>query len=229
MRWPLLVALALLSASPARAADPDALWKIVDGKCVPAARAGAEPKPCAAVDATRGAAILKDNSPEKPYHYLAIPTARVTGIEDNGVLTDRSFEAAWENRQMVAAKLGRPLPRTAFVLAVNSRNGRSQSQLHVHIDCIRPDIRGALDSQPIGEAWAVFPVPLDGHQVIARHVSGETLAGINPFRLLAERVDGDLGDWTLVVAPVADGFDLIAHNDAFAHGEAMMDFTCHGF
>ncbi|MCX7383640.1 MAG: CDP-diacylglycerol diphosphatase [Alphaproteobacteria bacterium] len=222
-------ALFLLAIQSACAADPDALWKIVDSKCAPAARAGLEPKPCTSLDLPRGVAILKDNAADKPYHYLAIPTAKVTGIEDPSVLADRSFEVAWDNRALVATKLGRPLPRAAYALAVNSRNGRSQSQLHIHIDCIRPDIRAALDATPPGPAWAPFPVKLDGHRVSARLIPGDTLAGINPFRLLAEQSGPDMGDWTLVAAALPEGFALIAHNDAFAHGEAMMDFTCHGF
>ncbi len=230
MRFLWCVALGLLAAQPARAADPDALWKIVDGKCAPAAKAITPPSPCTTVDPVRGVAVLKDNSPEKPFHFLAIPTAKVTGIEDNRVLEDRSFEVAWGVRGLVDTRVGRALPRMAYALAVNSRNGRSQSQLHIHIDCVRPDVRAALDGVAIGEAWAVVPVPVDGHRVIARRVAGEMLAGVNPFRLLAERAGADMGDWTIVVVPApGEGFFVVAHNDVFAHGEAMMDFTCHGF
>ena len=37
-------------AAPARAADPDALWKIVHGRCVPDEQAHSDPAPCAIVD-----------------------------------------------------------------------------------------------------------------------------------------------------------------------------------
>jgi len=222
--------LLLLIATGSLAADPDALWKIVDGKCAPAARGGQDPKPCAAVDLARGVALLKDNSADKPYHYLAIPTVRVSGIEDDGVLADRSFEVAWDNRDLVARKLGHPLPRIAYALAINSRNGRSQRQLHIHIDCVRPEVRAAVDAGPVSARWTALPAPLDGHRTLALRIPGDTLAGVNPFRLLAEHVGGPLGDWTLVVVPMLpEGFVLLAHNDAFAHGEALMDFTCHAF
>ena len=220
----------LLVATGALAADPEALWKIVDGKCAPAARAGTGAGLCVSVDLARGVALLKDNSADKPFHYLAIPTAKVTGIEDDGVLADRSFEVAWDNRELVATKLGHPLPRVAYALAVNSRNGRSQNQLHVHIDCVRPDVRAAVDAGPVGAAWTALPAPLDGHRTLARRIAGETLAGVNPFRLLAEQVGGPMGDWTLVVVPLqSEGFVLLAHNDARAHGEGLMDFRCHAF
>jgi CDP-diacylglycerol pyrophosphatase len=53
-------------ASARTAADPDALWEIVHGECVPNLRRSGDPAPCAAVDlqggAERGYALLKDRS-----------------------------------------------------------------------------------------------------------------------------------------------------------------------
>ena len=40
----------LLGPTAAQAADPSALWKIVDGKCVPHELEAHDPSPCAAVD-----------------------------------------------------------------------------------------------------------------------------------------------------------------------------------
>ena len=42
------------------AADPDALWNIVHGRCVPNAERGAGPAPCSLVDLAGGYAVLKD-------------------------------------------------------------------------------------------------------------------------------------------------------------------------
>ena len=36
------------------------------------------------------------------------------------------------------------MPRDDISLAVNSVYGRSQNQLHIHIDCVRSDVRNAL-------------------------------------------------------------------------------------
>lgn len=218
----------MLGAFGALAADPDALWKIVEGKCVPAAQAGNQPKPCLSVDFARGVAVLKDLNGE--YQFLAIPTARISGIEDDAVSADRSFEIAWEARTAVEARLGRTLPRDAVSLAVNSANGRSQNQLHVHIDCLDATVRTAIAGAAIGEDWVPFPALLAGHRYIARRVHGETLAGINPFKLLAAKIGGPMGSWTLVVvgAPQS-GFVLLAGNDDLAHGEDLQDHTCRGY
>src|ERR1700739_2998866 len=77
------VLLSLAAASPARA-DRMALWTIVHGQCVPHVVAGEGPKPCERVDLAggeeKGVALLKDL--RGVAQYLAIPTRRITGIED---------------------------------------------------------------------------------------------------------------------------------------------------
>ena len=79
---------ALLSAaflaSAAQAADPDALWKITHGKCVPHTTAGEGPAPCSLVDLAGGYAVLKDI--RGATQFLLIPTARITGIESPEIL-----------------------------------------------------------------------------------------------------------------------------------------------
>jgi CDP-diacylglycerol pyrophosphatase len=230
----LLAVALLLVATGALGADPDALWKIVDTKCAPAARRGEAPLPCASVDLARGMAVLKDNALSKPYHFLVIPIARVIGMEDPAVLgAGDAFAVGWETRALLEAKLGRAVPREAVALAVNSRNARSQNQLHLHVDCLDPAVRQALAASPPGPGWAPFPAPLAGTAYLARFIPGETLEGVNPFRLLAERAEGPLGDWTLVAAGATDaagrpGFVLLANNAPLAHGEQLQDATCHG-
>ena len=60
----LLVLLAGLAPTAGRAADPSALWKIVNGKCVPHETTERDPSPCSSVDLANGAdkgfALLKD-------------------------------------------------------------------------------------------------------------------------------------------------------------------------
>ncbi len=219
-----------LIAFGARAEDPDILWKLVDGKCVPAAQAHLPPAPCTAVDATRGMAVLKDRA--GAYQYLVIPTTRITGIEDPAVLADNaSFAVAWDTRRLVIAKLGTALPDPAFSVAVNSQNGRSQNQLHLHVDCLEAGTRGRLMGEAIGESWAPFRWPLGGHRYIARLIAADSLDGINPFRLLAEHVGGPIGDWTLVLTRSADkpAFILLASNDGRASGEDLQDHACRGY
>jgi CDP-diacylglycerol pyrophosphatase len=90
MRLVWLIALLLVPAG-ARAADPSALWKIVNGKCVPHEQAADDPSPCAAVDVAggvdKGFAVLKDMNGVA--QFLLIPTARIGGIEDPAILRCR--------------------------------------------------------------------------------------------------------------------------------------------
>jgi CDP-diacylglycerol pyrophosphatase len=96
-------------------------------------------------------------------------------------------------------------------MAINSDFGRTQDQLHIHIDCVRMGVMSALADHEaeIGPSWAPFPVKLAGERYKARRISGEDLRGADPFKLLAEipAARADMGAWTLAVigARFADG------------------------
>jgi CDP-diacylglycerol pyrophosphatase len=243
MRRLWLLALLLVPVS-ARAADPSALWKIVNGKCVPHEQVQLDPSPCTSVDITEGVdkgfAVLKDINGIS--QFLLIPTARIGGIEDPAILTDGEtnyWAAAWRARYFVDERLHTSLPRDAVSLAINSAVGRTQDQLHVHIDCIRPDVHDTLAANldKITDKWAPFPVPLAGHSYRAIRINQETLDSVNPFRLLADTDPKiDMGSHTLVVvgATFSDGgngfvllddhADLLAGDHA--SGEELQDHTC---
>ena len=236
MRSAILLAL-LLAAPAARASDPSALWHIVHDRCVPDQRDHGQPQPCEQVSLAGGWAVLKDR--RGVAQYLLIPTARVSGIEDPAVLAPDApdyFAAAWAARDDVAARLGYPVPRDGLSLAINSPTGRSPDQLHIHIYCLRPDVRAALraDRDRIGGAWAPLPGGLLGHSYLARRIDGADLAGASPFRLLAAAPQvgaGGIGAWTLVVAGVPDGFVLLADRadpttGDRAEGEELQDHAC---
>lgn len=223
------------------AADPDALWRIVSTQCLVAA--GQRPAAdCAAVwtDPARRAVVLKDHHGD--FQYLLIPADKVSGIESPAVLQPQSpnyFASAWQARSFVAAALARPLPRPYVSLALNSPHGRSQEQLHIHVDCVRPDVRAQLDrlQAGIGQDWQALPEPLHGNRYLARDLAGEALAQ-DPLRLLAAALPaGDgLGDYSLVVvgrtdADGAPGFTLLATRYDPAHGnwasgEELQDHAC---
>ncbi|MFL5335471.1 MAG: CDP-diacylglycerol diphosphatase [Geminicoccaceae bacterium] len=65
------------AATRAETSDPDALWKIVHGRCVPNQRLHGDPSPCTMVElrggVARGYAVLKDR--RGVAQYLLIPTA----------------------------------------------------------------------------------------------------------------------------------------------------------
>ena len=237
-----LYAALALYALPAFAADPDALWQIVNGQCAPNQQANHDPAPCLSVDLAAGYAVLKDLNGAT--QVLVIPTAPVTGIESPALLDPASpnyFEDAWKARAEVEKLAHRAIPREDIALAVNSIYARSQEQLHIHVDCIRPEVRDALGAalERIGPKWARLDVALSGHRYRAMRIDGEDLDGHDPFKLLAEgdlMARADMAEQTLVVVGVdfpdgAPGFVLLSDRaDISTHdpaaGEALMDHGC---
>lgn len=240
-------AAACTGTGQALAADPDALWKIVHERCLPDQQMNNDPKPCVAVDLAEGEArghvILKDR--DGVAQFLLIPTAKIAGMESPEILAadaPKYFAAAWAARFEVEAALRHTLPRDDFGLAINSVSGRSQNQLHIHIDCLRSDVIEAVRAHAgeIGNTWAAFPVPLAQHAYLARRLDDEALGQANPFRLLLDDgVQGaaaDMGHQTLVIAGATfpdgrAGFVLLTdHADLAAgdraSGEELQDHAC---
>ena len=232
--------LAALAAPLTACADPNVLWKIVHTECAPGETARGDPSPCLAVDLAGGYAVLKDRSGAT--QVLVIPTAEVSGIEDAAVLAPRApnyWAEAWRARRYVNALAGQIIPRDELSLAVNSQYGRSQNQLHIHVDCIRADVRATLKASldKIGPAWAPIDIGVSGRRYEAMRLARDDLAGRNPFRLLADgdpQARADMGLETLLVAPVtfadgAPGFVLLADRAApgdAASAEELQDHDC---
>jgi CDP-diacylglycerol pyrophosphatase len=191
--------------------DPGALWHLVHDQCEPNQVAHDDPAPCAMVDPAGGYAVLKDLV--GPTQFLLIPTQRSSGIDDPAILGPAApnyFADAWRARTFVDQRAGVALPREWLSLAINSAFARSQDQLHIHVDCVRPDVHDALReyTDAVGPAWAPFPVALAGHRYDARSL--DDLDAANPFTLLAGGIAGagaDMAARTLVVvgAVGADG------------------------
>jgi CDP-diacylglycerol pyrophosphatase len=243
---PALLLAALLGPASARAADPSALWKIVSGKCVPHETATHDPSPCASVDLAegvdRGFVLLKDLNGVA--QFLLIPTRRIGGIEDPRILAPGAvnyWQAAWQAHYFVEERLHTTLPRDAISLAINSSVGRSQDQLHIHIDCLRPGVREILrqNLDKISTVWTPFPLLLAGHYYRSLRIDQDTLDGIDPFQLLADhdaRASADMGLHTLVLtgatfAGNTNGFILLDDRadpaaDDFASGEELQDHSC---
>lgn len=237
----------LLAAGAAQQRLPrDALWEIVHSVCVPGQTLHNNPVPCLRVDLTagveKGFAILKD--PRDLTHFLLVPTAPIAGIESPAVLDPTApnyFASAWETRHYVSDTLGKILSRDDIGLAVNSAPSRSQDQLHIHIDCVRPEVRYGLHNREdaIGGNWTPFPLPFFGQHYTAMWVPGEDLGASNPFRLLADGVPSaarDMGNRTLVMigltrANGTRGFVLLtdrygAVRGDLAYGEELLDHSC---
>jgi CDP-diacylglycerol pyrophosphatase len=227
------VTVVLMGACGLAAADPDALWRIVHGECVPAAASGkVPPSPCAEVDVAlgveRGHVLLKDR--RGVAQYLLIPTARLTGVEDPRLLEPGSpnyFAAAWGARDLVSRRLPRPLSRGETGLALNSPQARTQNELHIHLDCVSAEVRDAVRARAdeVGADWSDFPVPLAGRTWRARRVLGEDFGGVDPVRLLAAAPEADMARATLGAVGVFAAFSGTGPGEG-ASAEALQDHSC---
>jgi CDP-diacylglycerol pyrophosphatase len=172
---------------------------------------------------------------------LAIPTRRISGIEDPQMLAPDAppvFADGWKAKAMVEARLDHPLPRQAVALALNSQWARSQDQLHVHVDCVAKPVAAALaDYGPaLDENWRAMTVPLAGRVYFARRLDSADLADADPIRLLADGLEGakaNLGAYSLAVVGATfhgkPGFILLADSSSLeggGHAEDIQDHNC---
>ena len=226
--------------------DRNALWNIAHNKCVPDETQNHNPAPCALVDLEGGEAygyvILKDI--RGVAQFLMIPTRQISGIESPDILSPdvpNYWAAAWAHRDLISSRLGRGLPWDGIGLAINSQAARSQDQLHIHMDCLRADVRASLaqHSGVVGTDWAELPVNLAGGHYIARRLATSDLATHDPFKLLAEsspqaKANMALQSLALVgigQSPETQAFVLLAISpkdaqSAPAHSEDLLDHSC---
>jgi len=188
-----------------------ALWRIVDGGCAALQPAGdglqATALPGLQCDRARGYAVLKDRCGAS--HFLVLPIARRLGIESPELLDPVEppyLALAWSQRgRVIDALPAGPTQASDVGLAINSRYGRSQLQLHVHIDLVRAEVRAALEAlpRPIRPGSIVV---LQGHRY--RIDPLDRLAG-QPFARLVRAWDAATEDdrARLTLAVVADGAD----------------------
>lgn len=210
-----LLLVAGLQISKTWADDPNALWTIVHDQCVPDQTDRGDPAPCAFADTAHKYAILKDR--HGATQFLLIPTERISGIESTEILEPGEpnfWDYAWQARRFVEQRAGRSIPRDEIGLVINSKFARTQNQLHIHIDCIRPDVKKLLadNLSSIADHWTKFDVPLHGYVYDAMKIPAGALAAKNPFTLLAEEspeIRSDMAHETLGVlgATFTDGSD----------------------
>ena len=227
---------AILFAAAASCANRDALREIVQDQCLPHWREQHTAAPCVevhlddAAHAESGYAVLADR--KGGAHFLLIPTRTISGIE-SPMLEEPSapsyFQAAWRARPQLDGVIGRQVPARLVGLAVNPLHARGQDQLHIHIECLRPEVYETLARQPghISSSWS--PLTLGGASYWVRSISSD-LDVDDPFKILASHppeADRGMSDYTLVVAgaPSEDrGFVMLA--SARAAGELLLDSSC---
>lgn len=243
-RWRVLaIALFILIMGPsARASHANALWRVVHGLCVRDRRLIGLAAPCAYVDLKRGYAVVND--PEGRTQILLVPTRRLSGIESPELQRADSpnyWQYAWDARTYFERRVGRRVPRDDIGMAINSIYGRSQNQLHIHVDCVRRDVRQTLIARrdEIGDHWRLLGFDLAGIRFHARRVEGADLGPADPFKLLyqadaAARADMALQTLAVIGADFADGrsgFILLSARakgteDASNAAENLLDHHC---
>ena len=238
-----LIALAMMSVSRSEApfaGHPGALWRVVHDLCVPDKAILGFSAPCLAVDRAGGFAVVPD--PNGRTQILLTPTRRITGIESPDLLSanvPNYWRAAWNARGYLERRAGQTIPREDIAMAINSHNGRTQNQLHIHIDCVRIEVREALKKYAarLPDGWSRFPIGLFGHRYRVLRLTGEDLGRRDPFKLLAagdERARADMGGETLAVVGVnlgdGPGFVILAARDSpdnpEAAAEEIIDHGC---
>ena len=131
MRLVCLIAL-LLAPVSGRAADPSALWKIVNGQCVPHEETEHSPSPCAKVDIAdgveKGFVVLKDRNGIA--QFLLIPTARISGIDDPAILAPGVLVGAHPGRPAPPRSGGPTIPRRQIAWLPGSRSQGRHGELH---------------------------------------------------------------------------------------------------
>ena len=214
----------------------DALWRIVSQQCLPHQRTTGVATPCVRLNPQQGYLLLKDRN--GVLQYLLLPTRRNRGIDDPQLLnpaTPNYLAAAWYNRDLLSQHYGAIIPDRHLSLTVNSRYGRSQDQLHIHLSCTRQAI--------VTRLWRIYPTldtqwrrieDIEGKRYWARRLSNATLARTSPFILLAQLAGTPdaMADYGLALLPAPDGqLILLATRRALWRGnlasiESIQDHRC---
>jgi CDP-diacylglycerol pyrophosphatase len=230
----------------ASAANRDELWFVVGDLCLAAYRSLGVAFPCLEVNLTngleRGFAVLQ--APSSAAHVLVVPTSRISGIESPALQSEDTpnyWQAAWDSRHFVEQGARRRLPRDKIGMAINSAASRSQDQLHIHVSCITPAVADYFrrHQAEIREDWSPLRAKLAGHRFIAMKIEAESLAHVDPFKLLGRGLPSNkrsLGHQTLAVigATLRDGKSgfYVLTNDIrtspreVASAEALLDDKC---
>lgn len=248
--WVLVPLFALFAvASPARAETRDLLWGVTQACVLNHSLTGAA-FPCLAVETAhgvdRGFAVVR--APKDKTRIVIVPTVRTPGIEAKrlrGSGAPNYFQDAWASRRFVSGELAMQPSRGDLAMAVNSQGGRSQDQLHIHVACVRADVKRRVLEQRQRirtDRWAPISVRPSAPSYAARWFERDDLSGINLFDQAAQglKVDPDDMDGVTIVvlATEADarrgaGFIVMTRKKRTEadqpHGEGLLDPACTPF
>ncbi len=150
--------------------------------------------------------VVKDADPNKPWGFLIIPTFAVTGIEDTKHTDAAPVVDFWQHGWNEATKsfLKKQAKNTA--LAINSKPGRDQDQLHIHLSCVLPSVASALSAadKKIGtDPKKPFSMTLGTHGNPYEVVKLTSLTGASSPFLLIKQFPGvsgsDMADQAIAI------------------------------
>jgi CDP-diacylglycerol pyrophosphatase len=186
-----------------------------------------------------GVAILKDL--RGVAQMLAVPTRRITGIEDPQMLAPDApnvFADAWKAKALLEDRLRRSLPRESVALTINSKWARSQDQFHGHVDCLAKSVVEKLDDyrSALDDHWRTMTVALNGRMYFARRLDSTDLSDAEPLKLLADGLEdakGQMDAYSLAAIGATfggkHGFILLADSfslESGGHAEDLQDHDC---
>jgi CDP-diacylglycerol pyrophosphatase len=230
----LTCALRPAAAFEGRAFGRDGLWRVVHDVCAPVSRITGVSLPCLAVDHDKGFATLR--APDETTHIIVTPLQRIAGVESPALLRPDApnyWADAWSQRGAVAGGAGRPLAWGELGMAINSRLGRSQDQLHIHVDCVKPEVRQALARAIHGQkGWFDLDLRPWGGPYRTKRLRADDLDR-NIFRMVATeipRAGDNMAHETIALIGFEDarsgrGFILLAAGDG-GHAEELLDHQC---
>jgi CDP-diacylglycerol pyrophosphatase len=212
-----------------------ALWHVVDDLCLPMQRAISLPLPCLKVDPERGFVVIR--APLDETQIIIVPTAKMEGIESPVVLQDNMpnlWLFAWNERSRVTARVRRPLDWSDIGMAINSKEQRTQDQLHIHVSCVDARLKQALASHAgtISTKWSALDLHPWANQYRIKRIDVAAL-NQNIFKLIADEVPGArlrMALQSIAVVGLPDkngdrGFAVLV-NSKGGHAEELLDHTC---
>jgi len=239
-----LVALAVVAPPLQAALEGSELWSVVN-YCRAQNSAIGLPFPCLSVQPERdgqgGYVLLR--SPHLKSEILLVPTERLTGVEDPGAASAAAavyWREAWDVRRLIGERLRRQIDPGNIALAVNAKVGRTQEQLHIHIDCVRAEVEANMSAHgpATGTGWMRLR-DFRGMPLWARWIGEDDLGVLNPVQAVADGVPGAKANLDLfgvaVVSARSDGaskgaYLIAVRSDArrAMSAEALLDHRCRG-
>lgn len=188
--------------------NSDKLWQIISTQCLPGEREQGNPAPCKQVNFAQGYVIFKDRN--GPLQYLLLPVERINGVESPQLLepeTPNFLAIAWRERQLLSQKYQNLVPDSAISLAINSRYGRTQDQLHIHMSCLKPSVRQKLNTLPLTSTeWQT--VQLENNHYLLRILTEEQLNQQSAFLRMAKEIPdagSEMARYGIALAKMQDG------------------------